>query len=156
MCKTSLKSLGCKRKKYIDIYIFYRCFGVYYLWVVLTATLRARQNTNNEWNTQQCHTSKGQISYLLSNCFIFKSSWGGYIGFFDRARFGREHSKSFLVARYEAKLKKIKGKGKLSWTLSLITKIILIIFTTANDSPNLARCLLMALSGLEKRKHEKF
>ena len=31
-----------------------------------------------------------------------------------------------------------------------------LIFTTANDSPNLAHRLLMAYSDLEKRKHKNF
>ena len=44
----------------------------------------------------------------------------------------------------------IAGERLPSWSLSLITKIILIIFATENDSPNLARCLLMALNDLEK------
>ena len=35
-------------------------------------------------------------------------------------------------------------------------KIILLIFTTANDISNLAHCLLMAFSELEKRKHKIF
>ena len=35
-------------------------------------------------------------------------------------------------------------------------KKILIIFTTAKDSPNLAHCLLMAFSDLEKRNHKIF
>ena len=48
----------------------------------------------------------------------------------------------------------IDGKRLPSWSLSLITKIILIIFTRANDSPNLAHCLLMAFSDLEKQKRK--
>ena len=35
-------------------------------------------------------------------------------------------------------------------------KIILLIFTTANDISNLAHRLLMAFSELEKRKHKIF
>ena len=46
----------------------------------------------------------------------------------------------------------IAGERLLSWSLSLITKIILIIFTTANNSPNLAHHLFMAFSDLEKQK----
>ena len=30
------------------------------------------------------------------------------------------------------------------------------VFTTANDSPNLAHCLLMAFSDLEKQKYKSF
>ena len=50
----------------------------------------------------------------------------------------------------------IAGERLPSWSLNLITKIILIIFTTENDSPNLARGLLMAFGDLEKRKHKIF
>ena len=50
---------------------------------------------------------------------------------------------------YPSKLKKIKSKAKL--TLAS-TKIILIIFTTANESSNPAHCLLMAFSDLEMKK----
>ena len=50
----------------------------------------------------------------------------------------------------------IAGERLPSWSLSLKTKIILITFTTVNDSPNLTRCLLMAFSDLEKRKHKNF
>ena len=35
-------------------------------------------------------------------------------------------------------------------------KIILIIFTAASSSKNLAHCLLMAFSDLTKQKHENF
>ena len=35
-------------------------------------------------------------------------------------------------------------------------KTILDIFTTENNSPNLAHCLLMAFSDLEKQKHKNF
>ena len=35
-------------------------------------------------------------------------------------------------------------------------KIILIIFTAANDDPNLAHRLLKAFSDLEKKNHKKF
>ena len=35
-------------------------------------------------------------------------------------------------------------------------KIILIIFTAASNSKNLAHCLLMAFSDLKKQKHENF
>ena len=41
-------------------------------------------------------------------------------------------------------------------SLSLIKKIILIILTTANNSLNLAHCLLMAFSDLEKQKNKNF
>ena len=61
------------------------------------------------------------------------------------------------------KLKKIKDKAKLSmgerlpsWSLSLLMKIISMIFTTASDSPNFAHSLLVAFSDLEKRKHKHF
>ena len=37
-----------------------------------------------------------------------------------------------------------------------MTKIILLIFTTANDSPNLAHRLLVAFSDLEKPRHKNF
>ena len=47
---------------------------------------------------------------------------------------------------HRSKLKKIKGQSQIttgerlpSWSLSLITKIILILFTTANDSPNIKK-----------------
>ena len=50
---------------------------------------------------------------------------------------------------HESKMKKIKGLTELSlgvslflWSLSLIAKAILLIFPTANDSPNLAQRLL--------------
>ena len=49
----------------------------------------------------------------------------------------------------------ITGKHFLSWSLSLTTKIILIIFTTANDSLNLAHRPFDA-SNLEKREHKNF
>ena len=54
-------------------------------------------------------------------------------------------------------MKKIKGKAKLSLAsaslrkASLITKIIFILFTTANDSPNLVHRHLMTSSDLEER-----
>ena len=50
----------------------------------------------------------------------------------------------------------VTGEGFPSCRLSSIMKIILIIFTTANDSPNLVHCILMARSDLEKRKHRNF
>ena len=37
-----------------------------------------------------------------------------------------------------------------SWSVRLITKIISIIFTAANDGSNLAHCLLIAFSDLAK------
>ena len=49
----------------------------------------------------------------------------------------------------------ITGKRFLSWSLSLTTKIILIIFTTANDSLNLAHRPFDA-SNPEKREHKNF
>ena len=61
-----------------------------------------------------------------------------------------------------SKLKKIKGKTKLSLVSAsprralASTKVILRIFTAANDIPNLAHCLLMASNDLEKRKHRNF
>ena len=42
------------------------------------------------------------------------------------------------------------------WSLSLITKIILIISTTANDTLNPAHCLLMAFNDLDKANIFKF
>ena len=50
----------------------------------------------------------------------------------------------------------IAGERLPSWSLGLKTKIILIIFTPVNDSPNLTHCLLMAFSDLEKWKHKNF
>ena len=50
----------------------------------------------------------------------------------------------------------ITGERLPLWSLSLITIIILIIFTTANNSPNLAHCLLTVFSDLRKRKHKHF
>ena len=47
----------------------------------------------------------------------------------------------------------ITGERLPSWSLSLITKINLIIFTTANDSPDLAHRHLMMSSDLGKRNH---
>ena len=44
----------------------------------------------------------------------------------------------------------ITGERLPLWSLSLITIIILIIFTTANNSPNLAHCLLTVLVTLER------
>ena len=38
----------------------------------------------------------------------------------------------------------------------MTTKIVLIVFTTANDSPNLAQCLFDGFNDLEKRKHKNF
>ena len=43
----------------------------------------------------------------------------------------------------------IAGERLPSWSLSLITKTILIIFTTENDFPNLFLCLLIAFNDLE-------
>ena len=59
-------------------------------------------------------------------------------------------------------MKKIKGMAELPlgvspfflWSLSLIAKAILLIFPTANDSPNLAQRLLTVFFDLEK--HNKF
>ena len=50
----------------------------------------------------------------------------------------------------------IAGERLPSQNLSLRTEIILIIFTTTNDSPNLAHCLLMDFSDLEKRNIKIF
>ena len=50
----------------------------------------------------------------------------------------------------------ITGERLPLWSLSLITIIILIIFTTANNSPNLAHCFLTVFSDLRKRKHKHF
>ena len=50
----------------------------------------------------------------------------------------------------------ITGGGLHSWSPGLVTKIILIIFTTVNDSPNLADPLLIAFSDLEKQKQKFF
>ena len=43
-----------------------------------------------------------------------------------------------------------------SWSVSFITKTILMILTTSNDNPNLRHSLLMAFSDREKRKHKNF
>ena len=48
----------------------------------------------------------------------------------------------------------IAGECLPSENLSLVTKIILITFTTANDSPNLVHFLLMAFRDLEKQKYD--
>ena len=63
----------------------------------------------------------------------------------------------------EANWRKIKLQSKIitgerlpSRSLRSMTKIILIVFTTANDSPNHAHCLLMAFSDLKKGKHKHF
>ena len=50
----------------------------------------------------------------------------------------------------------ITGEHLPLCSLSLIKKIILIILTTANNSLNLAHCLLMAFSDLEKQKNKNF
>ena len=50
----------------------------------------------------------------------------------------------------------VTGERLPSWSLSLITKIILLIFTTANDIPHLSYHLLMTFSGLEKPKDQNF
>ena len=50
----------------------------------------------------------------------------------------------------------ITGGRLHSWSPGLVTKIILIIFTTVNDSPNLADPLLIAFSDLEKQKQKFF
>ena len=49
----------------------------------------------------------------------------------------------------------ITGERLPLWSHSLTTKIILLIFTTANDSSNLAHRLLIAFSDLEKPKYKK-
>ena len=50
----------------------------------------------------------------------------------------------------------IDGERLPSWSLSLLMKIISVIFTTAGDSPNFAQSLSMAFSDLEKRKDKHF
>ena len=62
---------------------------------------------------------------------------------------------------HRSKLKKIEGKAKLSLASAslcgaLITKIILLIFTTTNDSLNLAHRLLIKYSDLEKQNIKIF
>ena len=65
-----------------------------------------------------------------------------------------EHFKRFHRSKLQSRI--IIGEHLPSWSLSFITKIILIIFTTANDSANLAHRLLMAFSDLEKQNHKTF
>ena len=48
------------------------------------------------------------------------------------------------------------GERLPSWSLNLITNIILLIFTTANNSLHLASHLLMTFSDLEKPKDQNF
>ena len=76
---------------------------------------------------------------------------------------GRKNLSNFenFEGFHESKMKKIKGLTELSlelslflWSLSLIAKAILLIFPTANDSPNLAQRLLTVFFYLEK--HNKF
>ena len=50
----------------------------------------------------------------------------------------------------------ITGERLPSWSLNLVMKFILMIFTTENDSPNLAHRFLMAFSYLEKKKTKHF
>ena len=50
----------------------------------------------------------------------------------------------------------ITGEHLPLWSLSLMKKIIFLIFTTTNDSLNLAHHLWMALSDLEKPIHNIF
>ena len=61
-----------------------------------------------------------------------------------------------MIGRTNFTIQIITGERLPSWSPSLITKIILLIFTTVNDSPNVAHRLLMAFSDLEKRKHKNF
>ena len=49
----------------------------------------------------------------------------------------------------------ITGERLPPWSHSFTTKIILFIFTTENDSSNLAHRLLIAFSDLEKSKYKK-
>ena len=65
-----------------------------------------------------------------------------------------EHSERFHRSKLQSKI--IISEHLPSWSLSFITKTILIIFTIANDSPNLAHRLLMAFSDLEKQNHKTF
>ena len=77
---------------------------------------------------------------------------------------GRKNLSNFenLEGFHGSKMKKIKGLAELSlgvslfflWSLSLTAKAILLIFPTANDSPNLAQRLLTVFCDLEK--HNKF
>ena len=63
---------------------------------------------------------------------------------------------------HEVNGSKSKAKPNYRWRAppfvepKLNNENILIIFTTENDSPNLARGLLMAFGDLEKRKHKIF
>ena len=50
----------------------------------------------------------------------------------------------------------VTGERLPSWSLNLITNIILLIFTTANNTPHLASHLLMTFSDLEKPKDQNF
>ena len=61
-----------------------------------------------------------------------------------------------MIGRTNFTIQIITGERLLSWSPNLITKIILLIFTTVNDSPNVAHRLLMAFSDLKKRKHKNF
>ena len=65
-----------------------------------------------------------------------------------------EHFERFHRSKLQSRI--IIGEHLPSWSLSFITKIILIIFTAANDSANLAHRLLMAFSDLEKQNHKTF
>ena len=49
----------------------------------------------------------------------------------------------------------ITGERLPPWSHSWTTKIILLIFTTENDSSNLAHRLFIAFSNLEKPKYKK-
>ena len=65
-----------------------------------------------------------------------------------------EHFERFHRSKLQSKI--IISEHLPSWSLSFTTKIILIIFTIANDSPNLSHRLLMAFSDLEKQNHKTF
>ena len=79
------------------------------------------------------------------------NGWENFTNCENFKRFHRGNLKVKSKVRYI-----ITGERLPSLSLSFITKIILLIFTTANDSPNLAHRLLMAFCVLEKRKHKNF
>ena len=70
---------------------------------------------------------------------------------------GRTNFKNYEhFERFHRSWRIITGERLPSWSLSFITKIILIKFATANDCPNLAHRLLMAFSDLERQNHKSF
>ena len=65
-----------------------------------------------------------------------------------------EHFEIFHRSKLQSRI--IAGERLPSWSLSFIRKIILIIFTAANDCPSLAHRLLMAFNDIEKQNHKTF